>query len=153
MTKSIKLGFLVAAVILALLVLRFPSVQTKGHILLIRLFGSEATVHHFPLPERTAWKPDGVRKVSSNPDINARPVKFARGMRNDVHGSDEVCGVIAPVFELAWHAEPTMFVTEGPVFDSQGNIYFTPAYSPEEVIMVSIEPVQCDLLNHAAIDK
>jgi outer membrane protein assembly factor BamB len=43
------------------------------------------------------------------------------------------------MFEYDWTVETNMFVAEGPVFDKQGNVYFSPIFPPENVIAVSLD--------------
>ena len=132
--------------VVVLIVLLAPAiylgVSGKGKIVLIRLLSTESTPRVYPLPEKTAWRPQGARKISLNENVNARQVTFGRALHTDTHGSDEIATVIAPVVELDWTAEENFFIAEGPVFDKEGNIYFSPIFPPENVIMVSIEPQQ-----------
>lgn len=111
----------------------------QGRILLVALLTTESTPRVFVEPGATEWRPAGVRRYSSNPHPAARPVTFARALHTDLHGSDEIATAIAPMFELDWTAEPTMFIAEGPVFDSQGNIYFSPLFPPEKVLLISLD--------------
>ena len=134
MKRNIRLS----AVVLLLVLL--VSACGKGKVLLIRIFGTESTVKTYPLPEKTNWKPEGIRKISRNDNINAGQVLFGRAMHTNIYGSDEIATVIAPAFEVDWTVETNLFVTEGPVFDSDGNIYFCPVRPPEDVMMVSLEP-------------
>ena len=112
----------------------------KARVVFVRILGTESTVKSYPLPEKTNWKPRGLRKISKSDNINAGQVLFGRALHTDIYGTDEIATVIAPAFELDWKVEPNMFVTEGPVFDSDGNIYFCPVLPPEDIMMVSLEP-------------
>lgn len=111
----------------------------QGKILMVRLLSTESTVRSFAPPEATDWRPEGIRNYSRNPHPMARPVTFGRALHTDLHGSDEITTAIAPMFELDWTAETNMFVAEGPVFDSQGNVYFSPLFPPEDVLVVSLD--------------
>lgn len=137
MKKIVWFGIVLVGVITATILL---GTTTKGKIVLVRLLANESTPREYALPGRTTWKPTGARRISSNDNINARPVTFGRALHTDTHGSDEITTVIAPVVTKAWDAETSFFIPEGPVFDSQGNIYFSPVFPPEDVIIVSIEP-------------
>lgn len=108
-------------------------------VTLVAWLSTESTVRSYAEPAPTHWRPEGVRRYSSNTDPNARPATFGRALHTDLHGADEIATAIAPMFELDWTAETTMFNAEGPVFDSQGNVYFSPLFPPEDVIMVSLE--------------
>lgn len=138
MKKIWWLAGIVAFLILAPVV--YLGVSGKGSIVLIRLLATESTARSYPLPEKTSWKPIGPRKISGNKNINARQVTFGRALHTDTHGSDEIATVIAPAVALDWTAETNFFIAEGPVFDAQGNIYFSPIFPPEDVILVSLEP-------------
>lgn len=132
--KKILLVFII-------LLILAPILSDKAKILLIRVLPTtESPQRHFDLPEKTQWKPVGEKSISLSKNPNARQVTFARSMHTDTQSSDEISTVVSPVLEFDWIAEPNFFVPEGPVFDSQGNIYFCPVLPPEEVIMVSIEP-------------
>lgn len=135
MKKAIIIG---AALLSGLVVL--VNTTEKGKIVAARFLMTESTLRDFALPEKTLWRPKGPRTVSKSTNINARQAMFARALHTDTHGSDEVGAAMAPAFELAWHAEPNLFVSEGPVFDSAGNIYFSPIFPPEEIVMISLEP-------------
>lgn len=104
------------------------------------LFTGQASFKEYPTPPLSEWQANQPRLFSSNDSPLARPVSFGRALHSDLHGSDEVAGVTAPSFELAWHAEKSLFVSEGPVFDSQGNVYFSPVFPPDNSLVVSLEP-------------
>ena len=92
------------------------------------------------VPRGTDWKPEGCRPaVTDNPALDA-PTRYSRTFHADTHNADEVAVAVPPVMELAWVAEEKMFVVEGPTFDEQGNIYFTPNRSKEPVLLVSLSP-------------
>lgn len=115
--------------------------SNKVKILLFRLLpANESVVKEYPLPERTQWKPIGEKQISISDNPNARQVTIGRALHTDTHGSDEISTVIAPAFEVDWTTEKDMFITEGPVFDSDGNIYFCPILNGDDTLLVSIEP-------------
>jgi len=130
--------FRLSAVLLLFVLL--VSSCNKVKVVLIRVIGPESTVKTYPLPEKTNWKPEGLRKISRSDNINAGQVLFGRAMHTDIFGSDEIATAITPAFEVDWTVEKNMFVTEGPVFDSEGNIYFCPVSPHEDVMMISLEP-------------
>lgn len=94
----------------------------------------------FGPPAKTEWKPVGARDVGRhNYDIIPEPTTW-HAIHVDVANSDSVWGVAAPMFELDWVAEPAYFVGNGPLFDNQGNLYFSPQfYHGERVVMVSLD--------------
>jgi outer membrane protein assembly factor BamB len=140
-TKLPTIKWLLALlVILPILYFVLPGMTSKLKVGLARFLTTDSSLKRYELPGKTNWEPSGLRKISSNKNINSRPVSFARAMHTDIHGSDEVATVIAPAFEFDWNAEPNYFTPEGPVFDRDGNVYFCPVFPPDNVIMISIEP-------------
>jgi len=90
-------------------------------------------------PPKTAWAPEGCRAVpADDPVLGSR--NHWRNLHADAVGSDEVSIALAPVFEPEWAAEPETFNVTGPVFDDEGNLYFSPLYPAEEVLLISIDP-------------
>lgn len=133
--------FIVLTSIAVLVAATASFLMTKnGKVLVVRALATESVAREFDLPERTHWKPVGVRTTAAVSETHGWQTTYARTIHTDTHSSDEMPTVISPAFELDWIAEPTMFVPEGPVFDSAGNIYFSPIFPPENVILVSIEP-------------
>ena len=53
--------------------------------------------------------------------------------------SDNVWVAVSPALELDWVAEPSFFVPEGPTYDDQGNLYFSPLFPQENVSLVSLD--------------
>lgn len=127
-------------VVFVIVIATYLGTTAKGKIVLVRLLANESTPRSYALPGKTAWKPEGARNISQSDNINARQVTFGRLLHTDTRSSDEIATVFAPVIARDWTAEPNFFVPEGPVFDTQGNIYFSPVFPPENVIVVSIEP-------------
>lgn len=139
-SRNRNLQLLGGALVIVFAAIAYFGMIEKGKILLARMLANDSTVKIYTPPSRTAWKPEGVRKISHNDNVNARQVTFGRLLHTDTRGSDEISTVFAPAVVKDWTAEPNFFVVEGPVFDAQGNIYFSPVFPPENVIMVSIEP-------------
>jgi hypothetical protein len=108
-----------------------------------KIFFDEGRPHNpkvFGPPEKTQWKPVGARAAGQhNYDIIPEPDKF-NAIHVGVANSDSVWGVAAPMFELDWVAEPAYFIGNGPLFDNQGNLYFSPQfYHGERVVLVSLD--------------
>jgi outer membrane protein assembly factor BamB len=108
-----------------------------------KFFLEPAPLHNpkvFGPPEKTAWKPLGARTVGNYIfDIIPEPDTFS-AIHVGVANSDSVWGVAAPMFELDWVAEPSYFIGNGPLFDNQGNLYFSPQfYHGERVLLVSLD--------------
>mgnify|MGYP001597557365 FL=1 len=94
----------------------------------------------FGPPEKTQWKPVGARSAGQHSyDVIPEPDTF-NAIHVGVANSDSIWGVAAPMFELDWVAEPAYFVGNGPLFDNQGNLYFSPQfYHGERVVLVSLD--------------
>ena len=94
----------------------------------------------FGPPAKTQWKPVGARSAGQhNYDVIPEPTKW-NAIHVGVANSDSVWGVAAPMFELDWVAEPAYFVGNGPLFDNEGNLYFSPRfYHGERVVLVSLD--------------
>lgn len=113
---------------------------TTTLLLALSLAGCDApTMKAYPLPGSTAWLPDGEPVVTSNTDAFASPAAF-RTLHSNSYNADEVWLAYAPVFEQGWVAETHLYVPEGPTFDSQGNLYFSPLLPSENVLLVSLDP-------------
>jgi outer membrane protein assembly factor BamB len=104
------------------------------------LFGCTPTPIDYPPPGKTPWVPDGCRTAPSDDEVLGLPAEHFRGLHADTLNSDEVGIALAPVYEYVWTAEPLFFIAEGPVFDKDGNIYFSPLFPGENVMLVSLEP-------------
>ncbi|MEH6570990.1 MAG: hypothetical protein V7709_18065, partial [Halioglobus sp.] len=94
----------------------------------------------FGPPEKTQWKPVGARAAGQHSyDVIPEPDTF-NAIHVNVANSDSVWGVAAPMFELDWVAEPAYFVGNGPLFDNEGNLYFSPQfYHGERVVLISLD--------------
>ncbi len=117
-----------------------PVVFFLVSLFLVAAQGCTPTPILYPPPEKTAWVPEGCRTVPSDDDVLGLPAEHFRGLHADTLNSDEVAIALAPVYEYEWTAEPLFFIAEGPVFDKEGNIYFSPLFPGEGVILVSLEP-------------
>jgi PQQ-like domain len=94
----------------------------------------------FGPPAKTQWKPVGARSTGQHSyDVIPEPDTFS-AIHVNVANSDSVWGVAAPMFELEWVAEPAYFIGNGPLFDNEGNLYFSPQfYHGERVVLVSLD--------------
>jgi hypothetical protein len=94
----------------------------------------------FGPPEKTQWKPVGARSAGQySYDVIPEPDTFS-AVHVGVVNSDNVWVAAAPMFELDWVTEPDYFIGVGPVFDNDGNLYFSPVfYHGERVVMVAID--------------
>jgi outer membrane protein assembly factor BamB len=123
-------------------VLSMVLVTTIG-LVLFKTFIDEERPHNpkfFGPPEKTQWKPIGARSAGQHSyDVIPEPDTF-NAIHVGVANSDSVWGVAAPMFELDWVAEPAYFVGNGPLFDNEGNLYFSPQfYHGERVVLVSLD--------------
>jgi outer membrane protein assembly factor BamB len=108
-----------------------------------KIFFDQGRPHNpkvFTPPAKTLWKPIGARAAGNHSfDIIPQPDTFS-AIHVDVANADSVWGVAAPMFELDWVAEPEYFVGNGPLFDNEGNLYFSPQfYHGERVVLVSLD--------------
>ena len=94
----------------------------------------------FGPPAKTQWKPVGARSAGQHGyEIIPEPTKW-NAIHVGVANSDSVWVAAAPMFELDWVAEPAYFVGNGPLFDNEGNLYFSPQfYHGERVVLVSLD--------------
>ncbi len=108
-----------------------------------KIFFDEGRPHDpkvFGPPEKTQWKPVGARAAGPHGyDVIPEPDTFS-AIHVGVVNSDNVWVAAAPMFELDWVAEPSYFVGNGPTFDNEGNLYFSPRfYHGERVVLVSLD--------------
>ncbi len=102
--------------------------------------GCTPTPIHYDPPAKTGWTPDGCRAVQSDAPALGAPVSFFRGLHADTVNSDEVAISLAPVLAYEWTAEPNFYVAEGPTFDNEGNLYISPLFPGEPVVLASLDP-------------
>lgn len=94
----------------------------------------------FDPPGETRWKPVGARSAGRHGyDVIPEPATF-HAIHVGVVNSDQVWVAAAPMFELDWVAETAYFVGNGPTFDDEGNLYFSPRfYHGDRVAVVSLD--------------
>jgi len=89
--------------------------------------------------EVTQWAPDGARTVGSyDYTIIPQPNAF-HTMHTGPNNTDNVWVAVAPRLELDWVSETSFFVPEGPTYDNEGNLYFSPLFPQEDVSLVSLD--------------
>ena len=99
---------------------------------------SSPTPKTFMAPDRTAYRPVGCRRVPYDDPVLG-PREFWRNLHADALNSDEYGLSLAPVMTPAWVAEAGTLNVTGPVFDAAGNLYFSPTFPDEKVILVSVD--------------
>ena len=83
--------------------------------------------------------PPGARTVGTyGYEIIPEPNAF-HTMHVGPNNSDNVWVALAPRLELDWVAETSFYVPEGPTYDNQGNLYFSPLFPQEDVSLVSLD--------------
>ena len=117
-------------------------IATVGFVV-FKIFIDDSRPHNprvFGPPEKTQWKPVGARAAGQHSyDVIPEPDTFS-AIHVGVVNSDNVWVAAAPMFELDWVAEPSYFVGNGPTFDNEGNLYFSPQfYHGERVVLVSLD--------------
>ncbi len=118
-------------------------VMLVGAAILVTLFiivaCSMPKVKDFPPPAKTSWTPSGIR-MAGNLDHSVIPEpKTFKTMHGNINNTDNLWIAAAPMFELDWVAEESMYVGEGPTIDKQGNVYFSPLNPKEDVSLVSLD--------------
>lgn len=102
----------------------------------------------FTVQACTGMKPAAVHMVSdyplNNERINNPVIPGENGfytLHSGVACTDSVNITFPLPFRAAWTAEKQFFITEGPTFDNNGNIYFTPLSPGEKdnVVLVSLD--------------
>ena len=92
-----------------------------------------------PPPSVTTWVPEGARTVGqSDYSIIPQPNAF-HTMHVGPQNSDNVWVALAPELELDWVEETPFYVPEGPTYDNEGNLYFSPLFPQEDVSLVSLD--------------
>jgi hypothetical protein len=87
----------------------------------------------------TSWAPAGPRTVGIyDYDVIPQPNGF-HTMHAGPNNTDNVWIALAPRMELDWVAESTFYVPEGPTYDNEGNLYFSPLFPQEDVALVSLD--------------
>jgi len=87
----------------------------------------------------TAWAPVGARTVGAyGYEIIPQPNAF-HTMHVGPNNTDNVWVATAPRMELAWVSETNFYVPEGPTFDNEGNLYFSPLFPQIDVSLVSLD--------------
>jgi hypothetical protein len=78
--------------------------------------------------EVTSWAPVGARTVGDYEyDVIPQPNAF-HTMHAGPNNTDNVWVATAPMMELDWVSEINFFIPEGPTFDNEGNLYFSPLF-------------------------
>lgn len=94
----------------------------------------------YGVPPRTTWAPHGIRQASPRDDSAVIPLPDAfHTMHVGPSNTDELWTVTAPMVRFDWVAEEAMFVAEGPTYDNEGNLYFSPYNPTEDVSLVSLD--------------
>ncbi len=90
-------------------------------------------------PAATKWAPAGPRKAGNyGYDIIPKPDSF-HTMHVGINNTDNLWIAAAPMIEYDWIAETDMYIAEGPTFDNEGGLYFTPLNPKEDVSLVCLD--------------
>ena len=119
--------------------------ERKNFILVFSIFIIFALFNkfiHFPRPkdEKRYHRPNKniVGKSWSESDVEVN--QSFKTAHSDFHNSDQVSTLLGPSLKLDWVAEKDKFIVEGPTVDKKGNLYVSPLWSPEKVVLFSLEP-------------
>lgn len=76
----------------------------------------------------TEWAPEGERTVGDyDYEVIPKPNAF-HTMHAGPNNTDNVWVALAPKLELDWFEETNFYVPEGPTYDNEGNLYFSPLF-------------------------
>ena len=115
------------------LVLPLPSV-----LFMVLIGCSKAPdVKHFDSPTKTNFKIHNTIPSDPLDDISASGTGF-RTLHGGSHNSDEVSVALSPMFEAAWTAEDQFWIYEGPSFDDNQQLYFSPIKPNESVNLLAL---------------
>ncbi len=89
----------------------------------------------------TKWEPHGPRLALAERNLILPVPNAFHTMHVSSMNSDEVWSAVAPAFEWAWTAEPEMYIPEGPTFDEEGTLYFSPVSPKEDVSLVALDRI------------
>lgn len=91
------------------------------------------------LPEVDGWAPVGARTVGTyDYAIIPQPDAF-HTMHAGPNNTDNVWVARAPEVALDWTVETSFYVPEGPTYDNEGNLYFSPLFPQEDVSLVALD--------------
>jgi len=98
-------------------------------------------VRTFEEPAKTRWAPVGPRNVGDyNYRVIPEPDTF-HAMHVGPTNMDNIWIAAAPMIEFDWIAEADLWIGEGPTFDNQGGLYFSPLNPKEDVSLVCLDRV------------
>lgn len=98
----------------------------------------DAKPRELPAYKLTNWHPEGLPNVGViNPVIP--DLTTSNSMHYGINNNAQLMIATAPKQELAWVAEETFYIPEGPTLDKNGNIYFSPYQAQEDVSLVAID--------------
>ena len=90
--------------------------------------GSSNSVQREVPEDLTQWAPVGPRTVGDyDYDVIPEPNAF-HTMHAGPNNTDNVWVALAPQVELDWVSETNFYVPEGPTYDNEGNLYFSPLF-------------------------
>jgi outer membrane protein assembly factor BamB len=113
-------------------------------IVSMALFGCSSSGATTDPPEElpasvTQWAPVGARTVGDYAyDVIPEPNGF-HTMHVGPNNNDNLWVALAPELELDRVVEQSFYVPEGPTYDDQGNLYFSPLFPQEDVSLVSLD--------------
>jgi len=127
---SVKMG-LVAAVI-------FCGVGLAALVIAYLQLSLDAKPRELPAYKLSEWQPKGLPNVGViNPVIP--DLTTSNSMHYGINNNAQLMIATAPEQALAWVAEETFYIPEGPTLDKEGNIYFSPYQAQEDVSLVALD--------------
>ncbi len=105
----------------------------------VHLVSSAAINQKTAAPAKTGWAPKGPRNVGNyDYSVMPKPDTF-HAMHVGPNNTDNLWIAAAPMIEYDWLAEAEMYIPEGPVFDNEGGLYFSPVSPKEDVSLVCLD--------------
>lgn len=95
-------------------------------------------VKEFDSPAKTTFSIQTTSPVSTESSV-ITDTKGFRTLHGGTQNRDEVTVALAPTFELAWTQEEQFWIYEGPSFDDQQQLYFSPIRPAESVNLVALD--------------
>jgi hypothetical protein len=102
-------------------------------------------VKHVDPPTKTNFHISSTVPSEPLDEISASGTGF-RTLHGGNHNSDEVSIALSPMFEAAWTAEDQFWIYEGPSFDDNQQLYFSPIKPKESVNLVALSAISGERL-------
>ncbi len=127
---SVKRGLVAAAI--------FCGVGLAALVIAYLQLSLDPKPRELPAYKLSEWQPKGLPNVGViNPVIP--DLTTSNSMHYGINNNAQLMIATAPKQTLAWVAEETFYIPEGPTLDKEGNIYFSPYRAKEDVSLVALD--------------